>query len=292
MSIWLSLVRRVIFVEEPIGTPLPIAGTEQARIITVLLNLRGGVTLDHLTKVMEHLGPALSAPRSGWPIEQVTILRGVRMSRPLVFFFELTRTRSVAASLCRIAGEKTPPPYHLSLCPQYEAIIELRFSGEVGADAIAQLRASLAQRQIFESPVLVGSGFQVLVYDSGSTADKLKSVNICFLLRRPPGVTRQECQAYWREQHAQLALRNMQYLRLTRYRQIHTLPTPPPGLDDTFDGVVYAEKQSYLQLFLDLLKPSTARFNNSIVLDECHFTDATPVTLMRRIGRWTADQAS
>ena len=84
----------------------------------------------------------------------------------------------------------------------------------------------------------------------------------------------------------------MRYLRLTRYRQIHTLPTPPPGLDDTFDGVVYAEKPSYLQLFLDLLKPNTARFNNSIVLDECHFTDATPVTLMRRIGRWKPDQAS
>lgn len=292
MSVWRRLARRVIFVENPVGKPMPLAGTEEASLITVLLNLRRGVTLHHLTTVLEGLGPALSMRRSGWPIQQVTVLRAVRMSRPLVFFFELTRTRPFAASLCEIAGEEPPPPFHLGLCPQYEAMIELRFGGDVSGDAIAALRASLAERHIFDSPVLVGSACQVLVYDSGSTADKGKRVNICFLLRRPPGVTRDQCQAYWRENHAQLALHNMKYLRLTRYRQIHTLATPPPGLDDTFDGVVYAEKQSYLQLFLDLLKPNTARFNNSIVLDECHFTDATPVTLMRRIGRWLPDQAS
>lgn len=292
MSIWRHLARRVLFVEAPPAPPVPIAGTEQASIITVLLNLRHGVTLGQLSTVLEDLGPDLSKTRVGWPIEQVTILRGVRLSRPLVFFFELTRTRAVAAALCKIAGEKLPPPFHLSLCPQYEAMIELRFSGVVSAEAIAAVRGSLRDRGIFNAPVLVGSAFQVLVYDSGSTTDVLKRVNICFLLRRPPGVTREECQTYWRENHAQLALHNMRYLRLTRYRQIHTLPTPPPGLDDTFDGVVYAEKPSYLQLFLDLLKPDTARFNNSIVLDECHFTDATPVTLMRRIGRWKPDHAS
>jgi hypothetical protein len=292
MSLWQRLLRRVLFVEEPVGTPMPLAGTDQANIVTVLLHLRHGMTLRKLTNVLEELGPALSKPRAGWPIEQVTILRGVRLSRPLVFFFELTRTRAVAASLCEIAGEKLPPPFHLSLCPQFEAMIELRFSGEAGADAIAAVRESLHERAIFNEPVLVGSGFQVLVYDSGSTTDVMKRVNICFLLRRPPGVTREECQTYWRENHAQLALHNMRYLRLTRYRQIHTLPTPPAGLDDTFDGVVYAEKPSYLQLFLDLLKPNTARFNNSIVLDECHFTDATPVTLMRRIGRWKPAQSS
>lgn len=292
MSIWQRFARRVLFVEEPVGGPIPLAGTDQATIITVLLNLRHGVTLRHLTTVLEELGPSLAKPRADWPIEQVTILRGVRLSRPLVFFFELTRTRPVAASLCEIAGEKPPPPFHLGLCPQYEAMIELRFSGEAGADAIAAVRESLHQRSIFDAPVFIGSAFQVLVYDSGSTTDVMKRVNICFLLRRPPGVTREECQTYWRENHAQLALHNMRYLRLTRYRQIHTLATPPPGLDDMFDGVVYAEKPSYLQLFLDLLKPNTARFNNSIVLDECHFTDATPVTLMRRIGRWKPDHAS
>lgn len=285
-SVWQRLLRRLLFVASPVVSQMPIAGSDQASIITVLLNLRHGVTLRHLTAVLEDLGPALSQPRSGWPIEQVTILRGVRMSRPLVFFFELTRTRPVAASLCKIAGEPLPPPFHLSLCPQYEAMIELRFGGEVSAAAIAAVRESLNERGIFKSAVLVGSAYQVLVYDNRSTTDVLKRVNICFLLRRPPGVSREACQTYWRENHAQLALHNMRYLRLTRYRQIHTLPAPPPGLDDTYDGVVYAEKPSYLQLFLDLLKPSTARFNNSIVLDECHFTDATPVTLMRRSGRW------
>ena len=151
---------------------------------------------------------------------------------------------------------------------------------------IAGVRAILDAPEAFDPPVLIGSGVQVRVYDGDSTSDLAKRVNICFLVRRPPDVTRAACQDYWRHQHAHLALENMQYLRLTRYRQVHTMAVPLPGLDDTFDGVVYAEKRSFLQLFLDLLKPNTARFNSTVVVDECHFTDSTPVTLMRRLASW------
>jgi hypothetical protein len=282
----------LLFVESPAVPPLPIAGTDREFIVTVLLNLHRGITLAQLSRVLlKQIGPALSKPRPDWPIESISLFRGVRMSRPIVFFFELTRTRPVAAWLCSIAGESEPPPFHLSLCPQYEAIVELRFREPVGAAALAQLRDLLHTCGIFNEPLLIGSEFQVRVYESGASGHVAKRVDICFLLRRPPGVTREACQTYWRESHAQLALHNMNYLRLTRYRQVHTLPTPPPGLDDTFDGVVYAEKPSFRQLFFDLLKPNTARFNSAIVVDECHFTDATPVTLMQRIGGWDADHA-
>lgn len=282
------LAERILFVAAaPKLAATQIAGTDEQFIVTVLLNARRGVALQTLTnRLMGQVGPTLASRKAEWNLQSVTALRCVRMSRPIVFFFELTRTHPVASWLCRIAGESPPPPYSLKLCPLFEAMLELRFAAAPSPAAIAGVRTVLDAAGVFDTPVLIGSGLQVRVYDGDSTSDVSKRVNICFLVRRPPGVTRAACQDYWRHQHAHLALENMQYLRLTRYRQVHTLPVPLEGLDDTFDGVVYAEKRSFLQLFLDLVKPNTARFNSTVVVDECHFTDSTPVTLMRRMAGW------
>lgn len=287
-SLMRRLAHRLLFVAAaPRSAETRIAGTDQQFVITALLNAVDAAQSLTLTKVLlEEVGPALAARKTDWHIDSITVQRGVAGSRPIVFFFELTRTYRVAAWLCRIAGSPPPPPFHITLCPLFEAMIELRFSAPPPPDVIAGVRAILDAPEAFEPPVLIGSGRQVRVYDGDSTSEIAKRVSICFLVRRPPGVTREACQDYWRHQHAHLALENMHYLRLTRYRQVHTMAVPLPGLDDTFDGVVYAEKRSFLQLFLDLLKPDTARFNSTVVVDECHFTDSTPVTLMRRIGGW------
>lgn len=282
------LLKRILFVAAaPRSASTRIAGTDDQFVITGLLNGKDAAHSLTLTKVLlNDVGPALAARKADWNIASVIVQRGVAGSRPIVFFFELTRTYRVAAWLCRIAGNPQPPPYHLTLCPLFEAMIELRFAAPPPPEVIAGVRAILDAPEAFDPPVLIGSGVQVRVYDGDSTAGIAKRVNICFLVRRPPDVARAACQDYWRHQHAHLALENMQYLRLTRYRQVHTTAVPLPGLDDTFDGVVYAEKRSFLQLFLDLLKPNTARFNSTVVVDECHFTDSTPVTLMRRIAHW------
>ena len=58
------------------------------------------------------------------------------------------------------------------------------------------------------------------------------------------------CQIYWSHQHATLALDNLRYNPLTRCRQVHTPPAPPAGLDDNYDGVVFAEKTSIGHLLL------------------------------------------
>ena len=100
-------------------------------------------------------------------------------------------------------------------------------------------------------------------------------------------MSREACQRYWRVQHAQLAIDNLRYLRLTRYRQVHTMATPLAGLDDRYDGVVYAEKASLTQLLRDLLAIDTLRFNNTVVVDECRFTHATPFLLMRIMRAWS-----
>lgn len=281
------LAHRLLFVAAPRSAAMQIAGTDERFVITGLLNGKDAAHSLTLTKVLlQDVGPALAARKGDWNVESIIVQRGVAGSRPIVFFFELTRTYRVAAWLCRIAGSAQPPPFHITLCPLFEAMIELRFSAPPPPEVIAGVRAILDAHEAFHPPVLIGSGLQVQVYDGDSTSDITKRVNICFLVRRPPGVARAACQNYWRHQHAHLALENMQYLRLTRYRQVHTMAVPLPGLDDTFDGVVYAEKRSFLQLFLDLLKPNTARFNSTVVVDECHFTDSTPVTLMRRLASW------
>ncbi len=282
------LAHRLLFVAAaPRPAATQIAGTDDRFVITGLLNGKDAASSHALTRVLvDEVGPALAAHKRDWNIDNVTIQRGVPGSRPIVFFFELTRTYGVAAWLCRIAGQAPPPPFHIKLCPLYEAMIELRFAAPPPPGVIAGVRAILDAPEAFDPPVLIGSSLQVRVYDGDATNAVADRVNICFLVRRPPDVTRAACQDYWRHQHAHLALENMQYLRLTRYRQVHTTATPLPGLDDTFDGVVYAEKRSFLRLFLDLLKPNTARFNSTVVVDECHFTDSTPVTLMRRIGHW------
>lgn len=287
MNGWMRrLAKRILFVRAaPAETH--IAGTDEEFVITALLNAVDPVQSLKLTNVLlQQVLPALASRKADWNLHGVTVQRCAPVSHPIVALFEATRKHHNAAWLCDIVGQPPPPPYSLTLCPAFEAMIELRFAAPPAAAAIAELRAILDAPEAFDPPVLLGSSLQVRVYDSHSTADVARRINICFLVRRPPGVTRADCQAYWRHQHAHLALENMRYLRLTRYRQVHTMAVPLPGLDDTFDGVVYAEKRSYLQLTLDLLKLNTARFNNTVVVDECHFTDATEVTLMRRIANW------
>ena len=94
-------------------------------------------------------------------------------------------------------------------------------------------------------------------------------------------MSRDTCQSYWRTQHADLALRNMRYLGLTRYLQVHSAQSPPQGYDDNYDGVVYAEKSSLARLIFELGKPDSFRFNNTVVIDETNFTECTPIMLLR-----------
>jgi uncharacterized protein (TIGR02118 family) len=50
-------------------------------------------------------------------------------------------------------------------------------------------------------------------------------IKLVFMLRRREGMTREEFQRYWREQHAPLVVRHAQTLRVRRYVQVHTRDT-------------------------------------------------------------------
>ena len=51
-------------------------------------------------------------------------------------------------------------------------------------------------------------------------------VKLVFCVRRRAELSREECQRYWRENHAPLVQRHAEVLRVRRYVQTHTLDTP------------------------------------------------------------------
>ena len=65
-----------------------------------------------------------------------------------------------------------------------------------------------------------------------------------FCLKRLPGLSRQEFQRYWREQHGPLVASHAEALGIRRYVQVHTLDSPvnaaaqaSRGGPEEFDGV-------------------------------------------------------
>lgn len=282
MSLVTDLLRRLLFVRAPADPSRHIRGTRDDVIVTALLQRDPVCTGRGMRRALESVVvPHVHAEAAGWGVRAWRQFAPAPLERPVVFFMEATRKFRMTAALCQLEGDAPPAPYHLPVTPLYDAIFEYRFAAPPATAALAEMRRVLTVPGVVHAAVLVGSGHQVEVYDSGSTSDERSRVNLCFLIRRPPGMSREACQQYWSHQHAQLALDNMKYLGLTRYRQVHTLLTAPPGLDDLYDGVVYAEKASMSRLVRDLLKINTARFNDTVVVDESHFTHATPVMLMR-----------
>lgn len=69
-------------------------------------------------------------------------------------------------------------------------------------------------------------------------------IKLSYALRRRPDLSREEFQRYWREEHAPLVRRKAEALRIRRYVQLHTRPTPVDealreqrGHDEPYDGV-------------------------------------------------------
>jgi len=57
---------------------------------------------------------------------------------------------------------------------------------------------------------------------------------LTFCLRRAPGMTREEFQRYWREEHAPLVMERGEAMEVRRYVQSHTCDLP--GLHEALQG--------------------------------------------------------
>jgi uncharacterized protein (TIGR02118 family) len=67
-------------------------------------------------------------------------------------------------------------------------------------------------------------------------------IKLVFVIRRREGMTREEFQRYWSEEHAQLVKRHAGVLRVRRYVQTHARDT---DLDDALAGSRGSEPRQY-----------------------------------------------
>ena len=67
-------------------------------------------------------------------------------------------------------------------------------------------------------------------------------IKLVFMVRRREGMTREEFQRYWREEHAQLVKRHAELLRIRRYVQTHARDT---DLDEAIAGSRGSEPRQY-----------------------------------------------
>ena len=67
-------------------------------------------------------------------------------------------------------------------------------------------------------------------------------IKLVFMVRRREGITRDEFQRYWKEEHAELVQRHAGLLRIRRYVQTHARDT---DLDDALAGSRGSEPRQY-----------------------------------------------
>ena len=280
--------QRLLFIDSLAATTLPAPRTQQAFVVTALLRRRADISARSFRQHIETgLSARLAEDRGALGIDALKVYRDASAGGLLSFFLQLTRSHGYTAFLCRVLKRDAPPPYRIRYGVLYDHVVQMTFQRHPQAAQIDALLSLLRGPQVpARECTVLASTRQYTVYDHGSARDERRRIDICFLVNRPQAMSRATCQAYWRTRHADLALRNMQYLGLTRYLQVHTADSLGGGFDDAYDGVVYAEKSSLARLLFELAKPSSFRFNNTVIIDETNFTECTPIMLLRLATAW------
>jgi len=281
-------LQRLLFVDSLAPTSLPAPRAHDRTVITALMRRLPDVSSKEFRRRIEKdLANRLREARGELGLASVKIYRDVSAGGTLSFFLQLTRSRGYTAMLCRVLGKSAPSPYRIPYGVLYDNVAQIGFEEQPTPTQLKDVQALLRGPDVPAAEcIIVASKRQYTIYDNHSTRDEAKRVDICFLVSRPWAMSREDCQEYWRTRHADLALRNIKYLGLTRYLQVHTTASPPLGFDDIYDGVVYAEKSSLARLMFELAKPSSFRFNNTVVIDETNFTECTPIMLLRLASAW------
>jgi uncharacterized protein (TIGR02118 family) len=106
-------------------------------------------------------------------------------------------------------------------------------------------------------------------------------IRLVFLLRRKPGMSRAEFQAYWRNEHAPLVASFQSKIGVLKYVQVHTLDDPMNaaaatargGMEAIYDGVAELWWSSQ-QALADALASAAGRAGGDALLeDEKRFID-------------------
>jgi uncharacterized protein (TIGR02118 family) len=105
-------------------------------------------------------------------------------------------------------------------------------------------------------------------------------IKIVFCLRRKEGISREEFQRYWLEEHAPRVKRHAAAIGMRRYCQSHTLETPlnaavagARGAPDPYDGVMEGWWDSEEALLGTLASPEAQAAGRDLLEDEARFID-------------------
>ena len=105
-------------------------------------------------------------------------------------------------------------------------------------------------------------------------------IKLMMCLRRKAGMSREEFQDYWLNQHGPLFLNNAATLRAKRYVQSHTLETllndgfrESRGMQPEFDGVAEVWFESETDLMEALGSPEGEALGAALLEDEGNFID-------------------
>jgi uncharacterized protein (TIGR02118 family) len=114
-------------------------------------------------------------------------------------------------------------------------------------------------------------------------------IKLLYALRRREGMTREEFQRYWSEQHAPLVKRHAETLQIRRYVQVHSLETDldeglaaPRGSQPRFyDGVAELWWDSLEQLVAAFSSEAGQVAASELLEDERRFIDlpSSPIWL-------------
>ncbi len=106
-------------------------------------------------------------------------------------------------------------------------------------------------------------------------------IKLVFSLRRKPEMTREEFQAYWRDQHAPLVSRHAEALRIRRYVQTHAISSELAAAQsaargsepDVYDGEAELWWDSFDDVVAAVSTPAGQQAAIELLEDERRFID-------------------
>ncbi len=106
-------------------------------------------------------------------------------------------------------------------------------------------------------------------------------IKLTFCLRRKPELSREEFQAYWRGEHAELVKQHSEVLNIRRYVQSHTdhgavneaLQSGRQVEIEAYDGVAELWFDSVEAMMVQASDPAAAKAGAELVEDEARFID-------------------
>lgn len=191
-----------------------------------------------------------------------------------------TRKHSSVSLLSRIRGLTPPEPYHISLFPFYDAVLEFQFAGQLSNEqrtTINDLAHYLAN--ISKRVSVVESNVRYQAFDDKSPAKK-NPFHLVFISQEPSNLAREQAQKHWINEHASFVVNNVKYTKMKRYRISHATLDKKSQFENRYGGIAFVEFKSLPAFMRNMLNPNTVRLNNSIVLDEMNLSADSRIMLM------------